>query len=130
MAAQGRYESTAVDLRTWYAGWKVSAWDTLQARKDFKTLVLTAFFGYFLPLLAESTPSETKQEVRCEGVLRIATGAERPRNDKFFGKKCGVRRHTWVPPYSFLVGQGPRALPGSGTDSGGGVRAPHPTGAW
>ena len=24
--------------------------------KDFKTLVLTAFFGYFLPLLAESTP--------------------------------------------------------------------------
>ena len=55
----------------------------------------------------------------------LPEGAERPRNDKFFGKKCGVRRHTWVPPYSFLVGQGPRALPGSGTDSGGGVRAPH-----
>ena len=26
--------------------------------KDFKTLVLAAFFGDFLPLLAESTPSE------------------------------------------------------------------------
>ena len=27
----------------------------------------------------------------------------------------------------FFVGQGPCALPGSGTDSGGGVRAPRPT---
>ena len=47
-----------------------------------KTLVLAAFFGYFLSLLAESTPSETKQGVPCEG-MRIATGAVRPRNDSF-----------------------------------------------
>ena len=50
--------------------------------KDSKTLVLAAFFGYFLSLLAESTPSETKQGVPCEG-MRIATGAVRPRNDSF-----------------------------------------------
>ena len=32
--------------------------------KDFKTLVLAAFLRYFLPLLAESTPSEAWQGVR------------------------------------------------------------------
>ena len=50
--------------------------------KDSKTLVLAAFFGYFLTLLAESTPSEIKQGVPCEG-MRIATGAVRPCNDSF-----------------------------------------------
>ena len=34
--------------------------------KDSKTLALAAFFGYFLPLLAESIPSETTQGVQCE----------------------------------------------------------------
>ena len=32
--------------------------------KDFKTLVLAAYFRYFLPLLAESTPSEAWQGMR------------------------------------------------------------------
>ena len=38
MAAQRRCESTAVDLRTWFAGRSASAWDMPQARKDFKTM--------------------------------------------------------------------------------------------
>ena len=55
---------------------------TSVAERIPKPLVLAAFFGYFLSLLAESTPSETKQGVPCEG-MRIATGAVRPRNDSF-----------------------------------------------
>ena len=91
-------------------------------------MVLTAFFGYFLPLLAESTPSETKHEVRCEGILRIATGAERPRNDMVFGKGCGetgrpggrplrvhgnrsgaslVQADAGIGPYGCVAGDGP-----------------------
>ena len=56
--------------------------------KDFKTLVLAAFFRYFLPLLAESTPSEAWQG------MRWAAGHMGPALQKIF------------------VGRGPRALPG------------------
>ena len=81
METQGRYESKAQGLLILI---RVAEWDRhgrhLSRGKDSKTLVLAAFFGYFLPLLAESTPSETKQGVPCEG-MRIAMGAVRPRND-------------------------------------------------
>ena len=83
METQGRYESKAQGLLILI---RVAEWDRhgrhLSRGKDSKTLVLAAFFGYFLSLLAESTPSETKQGVPCEG-MRIATGAVRPRNDSF-----------------------------------------------
>ena len=43
--------------------------------------------------------SPFRQGGRGDGV-RIATGAKRPRNDRGGYKGCGVRRDTWVPPYS------------------------------
>ena len=42
--------------------------------KDFKTLVLTAFFGYFLPLLAESTPPEAYDNRRSAPTVRRGVG--------------------------------------------------------
>ena len=38
------------------------------AERISKPWVLTALFGYFLPLLAESTTPGAKQEVRREGM--------------------------------------------------------------
>jgi len=44
----------------------------LSRGKDFKTLVLTAIFGYFLPLLAESIPPEAcAYQGRCIGYCRL-----------------------------------------------------------
>ena len=69
-----------------------------------KPLVLAAFFGYFLSLVAESTPAGgIYRHKGCAGrnppaaalpwpwgrELRIATGAARPRNDRGFCKGCG-----------------------------------------
>ena len=34
-----------------------------------------------------------------DGEIRIATGAERPRNDMVFTRGAVRRRDTWVPPY-------------------------------
>ena len=59
METQGRYESKAQGLLILI---RVAEGDRhgrhLSRGKDSKTLVLAAFFGYFLPLLAESTPPE------------------------------------------------------------------------
>ena len=59
METQGRYESKAQGLLILI---RVAEWDRhgrhLSRGKDSKTLVLAAFFGYFLPLLAESIPPE------------------------------------------------------------------------
>ena len=43
--------------------------------------------------------SPFRQGGRGDGV-RIPTGAKLPRNDRGGYKGCGVRRDTWVPPYS------------------------------
>ena len=56
MAAQRRYESKAQGLHIPIRGAGGNRHrQHLSRGKDLKTLVLTAFFGYFLPLLAEST---------------------------------------------------------------------------
>ena len=82
MVPQGPCESRTLHLSARFAWQKGFHGRHSRRGKDSKTLVLAAFFGYFLSLLAESTPSETKQGVPCAG-MRIATGAVRPRNDSF-----------------------------------------------
>ncbi len=82
MVPQGPCESRTLHLSARFAWQKGFHGRHSRRGKDSKALVLAAFFGYFLSLLAESTPSETKQGVPCEG-MRIATGAVRPRNDSF-----------------------------------------------
>ena len=59
MVAQRRYESKTVGLSVLVRAVKMFPHGLHSSRaKDFKTLVLAAFFRYFLPLLAESTPPE------------------------------------------------------------------------
>ena len=61
----------------------------------------------------EETPTDHSRQGGFGRGMRIATGAERPRNDMVFTRGAVRRRDTWVPPYNrFFVGQGPCALPG------------------
>ena len=45
--------------------------------------------------------------------MRIATGAERPRNDMVFTRGAVRRRDTWVPPYNRFCRAGPVCPAGS-----------------
>ena len=64
--------------------------------------------------------------------VRIATGAKRPRNDRGGYKGCGVRRDTWVPPYSrTFCGAGPACPAVSAVQARpGGQRRPPLRTAW
>ena len=59
---------------------------TSTAERIPKPWVLAAFFGYFLPLLAESTPPEAQRGGITD---RHSRCAHRLRNDTVFYKGCG-----------------------------------------
>ena len=72
MAAQRRCESTAVDLRTWFAGWSASAWDMLQARKDFKTMGFDGVLWGLSAAVGRKCPAVGMTRSAVRGVLRMS----------------------------------------------------------
>ena len=90
LQAQRRCESTALNPGIWFAWQKIfHISGTPAAQRIPKPWVLAAFFGYFLPLLAESAPPETKQGVQCAGTTDCHSQcAHWLRNDIFFCKGC------------------------------------------
>ena len=95
LQAQRRCESTALNPGIWFAWQKIfHISGTPAAQRIPKPWVLAAFFGYFLPLLAESAPPETKQGVQCAGTADCHSQcAHWLRNDIFFARgACGIGR--------------------------------------
>ena len=72
MVVQRRRESTAVNLRVRCARKEVfHTGRTPAAQRIPKPLVLAAFFGYFLPLLAESVPPEAHDKGMRKGITDV-----------------------------------------------------------
>ena len=109
MAAQGRYESTAVDLRTWFAGRSASAWDMPQARKDFKTMGFGGVLWVLSAAVGRKYHAVGKTRGAVRGVLRIARGAVRPRNAMQFNKKAEAPNRE--PPFLLVTPSYRRAAP-------------------
>ena len=77
MAAHRRCESTAVDLRTWFAGRSASAWDMLQARTDFKTMGFGGVLWVLSAADGRKYPAVGKTRVRCRGIADVPVAADK-----------------------------------------------------